>query len=265
MLDYHMHSDFSADCNTPMEETIRSAIQKGLTEICFTEHIDYEYPDDSIIFDLDLDGYDRAIKDMQAKFSGLITIKKGVEIGVQPHLLKKYEQLLAQEYFDFIICSEHTTAKQDLHGGEFFRGRSPEEAYQLYYEELLYCVQHFDEYSILGHLDLVKRYQKLDAEVSFKEVIEQIFKTIIPKGKGIEINTSGFSYGLDHMMPSDDILQLYKECGGEVITLGSDAHYADHVGRHFQMMLEKLDAFGFGYIASFDDRKPTFHAIRQLL
>src|SRR5690625_3899806 len=230
MFDYHMHSDFSADCNTPMEETIESAIEKGLTEICFTEHIDYEYPDPTIDFDLDLEKYAQKIHQMQQKYQEQITIKKGVEIGVQPYLLDRYHTLLQQESFDFIICSVHTVDKKGLHSGDVFQGRSIEAAHQLYYEELLYCVENFDAYSILGHLDLVKRYKELDVDNDFRDIIQTIFQTIIPKGKGIEINTSGFRYGIGSAMPSKDILQWYKQSGGEIITVGSDAHFAEDVG-----------------------------------
>jgi len=264
MFDYHMHSTFSADCETPMEETVKSAIEKGLKEICFTEHIDYEYPDKSIVFDIDIPAYTKEIESLQEKYKAHIQIKKGVEIGVQPHLLNQYKRLLDREYFDFIICSMHTTNKQDLHSGQFFNERHPEAAYQLYYEELLYCVTHFDEYNILGHLDLVKRYKALDSNENFHDIIRDIFKTIIPKGKGIEVNASGFGYGLGTAMPSEDILQLYYDCGGEIITLGSDAHEARHVAFNFKQIIEQLESIGFKYIATYSNRKPTFHKINTL-
>lgn len=264
MFDYHMHSDFSADCTTKMEDTIESSIKKGLTEICFTEHIDYEYPDETIVFDLDIPAYKQKLAAMRAKYGQQITIKTGVEIGVQPYLLPRYDELLTKETFDFIICSMHTADRKDLHSGNFFAGRTPEEAYQLYYEELLYCVQNFDKYSILGHLDLVKRYKKLDTDANFHEIILEIFKTIIPKGKGIEVNASGFAYGLGGAMPSKDILTLYKESGGEIITIGSDAHQAEHVAHRFPEILELLDTIGFKYVATFTDLEPSFHSIKKL-
>ena len=265
MFDYHMHSDFSADCEEPMENTIESAIEKGLKEICFTEHIDYEYPDPTIVFDLDIPKYNEKLKQLQEKYAEKITIKKGVEIGVQPYLLKRYNKLLSKEHFDFIICSIHTADKKGLHSGDFFKGRTVEAAYQLYYEELLYCVENFDQYSILGHIDLVKRYKALDVDNDFHEIIEAIFKTIIPKGKGIEVNTSGFRYGLGHAMPSKDILQLYKEVGGEIITVGSDAHEAEHVGYRVKEMYKLLDEIGFKYVATFTDQEPEFHLIKQYI
>src|SRR5699024_6674140 len=100
-----MHSDFPAESETRIEETIQTAIKKGLSEICFTEHVDEDYPDTSIVFELDLPPYAKAIKDMQEKYPGQITIKKGIEIGVQPHLLDNCETLVEQNEFDFAICS----------------------------------------------------------------------------------------------------------------------------------------------------------------
>ena len=264
MFDFHMHSDFSEDCSTPMEATIESAIQKGFKQICFTEHVDYDYPDPDFTFDLDTEKYEQKIREMQQTYKDKITIKKGIEIGIQPHLFERYHTLLNKETFDFIICSMHTADRKDLHNGDFFAERTPEEAYQLYYEELLYCVEQFDRYSILGHIDLVKRYKKLTSNNNFHDIIGGIFKTIIPKGKGIEVNTSGFAYGLGSAMPSRDILQLYYDLGGEIITIGSDAHKAEHVGHRFDEILTQLTDIGFRYIATFADEEPTFHKIEKL-
>lgn len=264
MFDYHIHSDFSADCSTPMEKTIEKAIEYGLEEICFTDHIDYDYPDPTITFDLDLKAYDQKITDMQVKYKDRITIKKGVEFGVQPHLLNKYTNVLHNETFDFIICSMHTTDRKDLHSGSLFDHRTTEEGFAKYYEELLYCIQNYEQYTILGHLDLVKRYTKEHVTNNFHDIIEAIFKEIIPKGKGIEVNTSSYRYGMTSSMPSVDILKLYKELGGEIVTLGSDSHSETTLAYQFDETLETLKAIGFKYIATFDNQKPIFHPIETL-
>ena len=78
---------------------------------------------------------------MQTKYEGQIRIKKGIELGVQPHLLHKYDSLMENHSFDFIICSMHTAEKKGLHSGDFFKDKTIEEAYKIYYEELLYCVK----------------------------------------------------------------------------------------------------------------------------
>src|SRR5699024_11165449 len=119
-MEYHIHSDFSADGERTLEEKVKMASEEGRTEIYSTEEVDYDYPDPTIDFSLDNTSYHEKIKEMQAKYTGLIQVKKGVEIGVEPHLLSRYEKLIQEETFDFIICSEHTTNRQDLHGGALF-------------------------------------------------------------------------------------------------------------------------------------------------
>jgi histidinol-phosphatase (PHP family) len=248
-----------------MEQTIREAIRLGLNEICFTEHIDYDYPDPSIIFEFDLDAYDRKVKEMQLQYGEKLTIKKGIEIGVEPHQLERYDALIEKEHFDFVICSMHTSEKKDLHSGAFFAGKTQEEAYQLYFEELLYCVRHFKSFQVLGHLDLVKRYKKQESAENFHEIIREIFKEIIPAGKGIELNTSGKRYGMENGMPSMDILKLYKALGGEIITLGSDSHVETTIAYDFRESLELLETVGYEYVCTFENKKPVFHRIRTLL
>lgn len=266
MFDYHMHSNFSADCSVKMEDMVHGAISKGLTKICFTEHIDYEYPDKSFIFEFNLHEYDEKVKQLQHKYQDKIKIHKGVEIGVQPHILDQYKTLMDQETFDFVICSMHTTDKKGLHSGDLFKDKSIDDAYQLYYEELLYCVQNFKQYNILGHLDLVKRYTIHKPSTNhFHEIISEIFKIIIPEGKGIELNTSGTRYGLQSGMPSKDILELYRQYGGEIITLGSDAHRVSELAYEFQESLALLQSIGFKEIATFSEQKPTYHSISALL
>lgn len=265
MFDYHMHSSFSADCTASMENMIEGAIRKGLAEICFTEHIDYDYPDDTIVFDFDKQAYNLRVKEMQKVYGEHIRIKKGVEIGVQPHLLDQYKALLDNEAFDFIICSMHTVEKKGLHYGDIFIGKTREEAFSAYYNELLYCVKNFKQYNILGHVDLIKRYAKEQVDNDFHTVLTEIFNIIIPEGKGIELNTSGVRYGLSNGMPSDDILKLYKQYGGEIITLGSDAHNPEDIAFQFNESLELLQSLGFKYLTTFEEQEPTFHKISSLL
>lgn len=265
MLDYHIHSHFSEDCDTPMENTIKKAIELGFKEICFTDHIDYDYPHEDWTFEFDLKEYDKEIKAMQEKYGDQLAIKKGVEIGIQPHLIKRYEKMMSEESFDFVICSMHATEGKEMHYGTFFEGKTVEEAFEIYYKEILSCIKEFKEFSVLGHIDLVKRYAKEKSKDDFHDILREIFEEIIPAGKGIELNTSGYRYGLEAGMPSADILKLYKDCGGEVITIGSDSHVTDTLGFQFQTGLALLKEIGFNYVASFTDGEPEFHAIDRFL
>lgn len=265
MFDYHMHSDFSADCEVSMESMVLGAIQKGLSKICFTEHIDYEYPDETINFDIDFPKYNKELNRLRAQYGDVIDIRKGIEIGVQPHILPQYEQLMTQEEFDFIICSMHTTDKKSLHYKEIFEERTVEEAFQLYYDEYLYCIKNFKKFNVLGHVDLIKRYTDIPSKDLFHVELTAIFKELIPNGKGIEVNTSGVRYGLSHALPSEDVLKLYKACGGEIITLGSDAHRVSELAFQFEESLKLLQSIGFKYITTFEQQVPTFHSIKKLL
>ncbi|WP_077324313.1 histidinol-phosphatase HisJ family protein [Virgibacillus siamensis] len=264
MFDYHIHSNFSADCEAPMERTVEKAIDIGLKEICFTDHIDYDYPDESIVFEFDQEAYDQKIREVQFNYGDRIHIKKGIEIGLQPHLLERYNELLENRRFDFVICSMHTAEGKDLHSGNFFAGRSAESSCAAYYNELLSCVKEFSNYSILGHIDLVKRYLKTESRENFHEIIREIFQEIIPKGKGIELNTSGKRYGMEQGMPSLDILKLYKECGGEILTLGSDSHVESTIAYDFRDSIELLKKAGFRYITTFNQGSPEFHKLSKL-
>jgi len=85
-----------------------------------------------------------------------------------------------------------------------------------------------------------------------------IFKELIEKGKGIEVNTAGFLYNLGFPHPDFDSLKRYKELGGEIITIGSDSHKVEHIGNNFAFVLEQLAHIGFKYITYFEDRKPVF-------
>lgn len=126
-------------------------------------------------------------------------------------------------------------------------------------------MQNYKQFNILGHADLVKRYTKQHCDNPFHDELRAIFNIIIPEGKGIELNTSGVRYGLTSGMPSDDILKLYKQCGGEIITLGSDAHKPDDIAFQFRESLELLQSIGFKYITTFDNQKPSFQPISNLL
>lgn len=265
MIDFHMHSHFSADCQVAMEEMVKGAIQKGMTEICFTEHIDYEYPDPSILFEVDLAQYEKELNRLRDVYGQHIKIQKGIEIGVQPQILHRYEQLMKNHTFDFVICSMHTTDRKSLHYKEIFQGRTVTEAFQLYYDEYLTCIKTFKQFNVLGHVDLVKRYTDEPSPDLFHDQLRLIFQELIPYGKGIELNTSGPRYGLNHALPSRDILELYKECGGEIITLGSDAHRVGEIGEHFHHALLQLQDIGFRYITSFAQQQPKFHLIEKLL
>lgn len=261
MYDYHVHSSFSADCEVDMKPTIEKAISIGLKEICFTDHIDYDYCSPDIDFDFDLEEYSSYINHMRDIYGDRIKILKGIEMGIQPHIIERCDNLIQGKDYDFIISSIHSCDRKDLYSGDFFIERSPREAYTKYLEELLYCAKHFKNFNVIGHLNILIRYNdevKKERLNDYFDILEELFKTLVSSNKGIEINTSGYRYALDDIMPPVDVLRLYKELGGEIITLGSDSHIPDTLAQRFDYAYDLLRDIGFKYIATFEKMEPKF-------
>lgn len=258
--DYHMHSSFSNDSQTDMENMIKKSIDLGIKEICFTDHVDYDL-DTDFDWGIDYNKYFDKINFFQDKYKNQITIKKGVELGLQKQIINKCSEDANKYPFDFIICSIHAINKSDLYFGEFFKGKTQHEAYEAYFMELYTVVKNYKDYSVLGHLDLIKRYgnyNKLLEDSLFSDIIEAILKQIIYDGKGIEINTSCYRYNLPDLTPSRKIINMYKDLGGEIITTGSDSHNESQIAYQFDYIYSYLKKSGFEYICKFNKMKPEF-------
>ncbi|WP_080875409.1 histidinol-phosphatase HisJ family protein [Oceanobacillus timonensis] len=262
MYDFHMHSNFSADCDAEMEDMIREAIRKGLKEIAFTEHLDVDYPDEEWDFSFDPKAYQKKLEGLREKYQNDIQIRKGIEVGVQPHVLGQTSDFIKQLNPEFVICSMHSTDRNDLHSGEFFEDRTVDEAYRIYFEEYYECIKKFKDYHILGHLDLVSRYVSGGWEHVPVDILEDILKLVISEGKGIELNTSGYKYGMEAPLPSKNILRLYRNLGGEIITLGSDAHRPEEIAAYFKDAKEILTDCGFSYICSMHGEEVHYYPLK---
>ena len=261
IADYHTHSDFSSDSSTPLEENIKKAVDLGLREIAVTDHIDFDYPDPDFPFVFDYAPYRAEIERLKEKYSRKIKIKTGVEVGVQPHVLKEIDELMKNHY-DFVIASSHVVDKCDLCTNDFFEGKTKFMAYLGYFADVLNNVKTCDFFSVYGHIDFINRYgnyaDKKMVYGDYKFITDEILKTLIEKGKGIEINTSGYRYGLGHTHPQFELVKRYKELGGEIITVGSDAHVPEDISKDFDKAYQMLEEAGFKYLTLFTDKKPEF-------
>ncbi len=260
MYDYHIHSDFSEDSSSKMEDMVKGAIQCGAKEICFTEHKEFDYPVDELEFDLDLVEYEKEFCRLKEKYREKIIMKIGVELGLQKHILSECQEFVDKFSFDFVIASQHCMNKKDLYYMKL-EEKDVKGAFDSYFEELYYDISNFKDFDVLGHLDLIRRYTKeaqaYDISKSYSE-IEEIFRYLVDNGKGIEINSGGLHYPSKLLNPSEDILKIYKNLGGEVITFGSDAHSPDKVLSHYDDTIKLLKDLGFKYISTFTNRKLDF-------
>ncbi len=275
LLDYHVHSDYSDDSWYLMEDIVKDAIALGLDEICFTEHVDYGVKEDwkegdtylvggnKIVKNVNYPLYFKEIKSLRKKYEGKIAIKIGMEFGMQVHTIDRFQDLYDQNDFDFILLSIHQVEDKEFWTNEFQKGKSDAQIYQEYYEEMYRLVKSYKDYSCLAHMDLIRRYldDKEDRFEENKAIIEKILRQVIADGKGIELNTSSERYGLDGLTPSIEILKLYHDLGGKVITIGSDSHKKEHLGFKIEESKKLLKDLGFDYYYSFDRMKPVFHSL----
>ena len=273
--DYHTHTIFSDDSEYPMEECVKDAIYLGIKEICFTDHVDYGVKYDlkdlkpeeveGKILNVDFEKYFAELDRVRELYKDEISIKNGLEFGIQKHTISKFENLFEKSPLDFVIMSVHEINDKELWDHSFQDGKTEEEYYRLYFENIYYLVQNYHNYSVLGHLDLLKRYDEKDGYNPFvenKEIITKILKYIIADGKGIELNTSTKKYHLDDLMPSRDILKLYLELGGEILTIGSDSHSKkDLLNSHIEELKQELRDIGFKKFCTFEKMKPIFHEL----
>ena len=261
--DYHLHSSFSGDSQTPMKQMIERGIELGLSTMCFTEHIDMDYPydkkEDEGMFDLNTYSYLYDLACAKGDYADKIKILFGIEIGVQPHLAFKLAEYARTYEFDFIIASSHVCNHKDPYYPAFYEGRSDEEAYREYFSSIMDNLEAFPDFDVYGHLDYVVRYGKTkDADYSYTkyaDYIDPILKLLIDQEKALEINTAGLRYGLRETNPCLDIVKRYHELGGELITIGSDAHKPEDVGYALDKAGDLLEACGFHSYTTFSHRK----------
>lgn len=245
---------------------ILQGIKQGLTTMCFTEHNDYEYPvtpeTPEGIFVVNTDSYLYDLIQYKEKYADKIKVLFGVELGLQPQLMRQ-NAVYAKSYdFDFIIGSVHICNGKDPYFPAFYEGRRDEEAYREYFECVLENVKKFSNFDVLGHMDYVVRYgATMDQEYSYskyKDLIDPVLELLVNNGKGLEINTGGLKKGMRDLHPCLDILKRYKELGGEIITIGSDSHDTTHIAEHFDRAYEALQTCGFRYYSVFEKRIAEF-------
>jgi histidinol-phosphatase (PHP family) len=265
LWDTHMHTHHSGDSDAVPELMVQAAIDKGLSGLCFTDHFDYDYPDEPELFLLDFDSYQKETDSLRRQYEGILPILWGIELGLQPQVADMNRRVTHDYPFDFIIGSSHVVHGTDPYYPHYYEGRTEDAAYREYFESILENLQTDVDFDVYGHIDYVVRYgpnqNRYYSYKKYADVIDEILRTLVVKGKGIEINTAGFKYGLGHPNPTEEILVRYRELGGEIITIGADAHAPEHVAYAFDRIPEILRQAGFRYYSVFSGRKPQFFPI----
>ncbi len=261
MFDFHMHSRVSFDGHDTGLDLAKAALAAGLKEICFTDHLDYDplgtMPDiafDTAVYNAEYDGLE---------VPGL-KIRRGMEFGLARDNVELFRQDLKRQHFDFVLGSMHFVDDLDVYFQPYWEGKTIFQAERRYLEETLACVQVHEDFDVLAHLTYISKTHCHPAPrpvpyEEHREIIDEILRTLAQKGKGLEMNTSGVDR-CGGFLPTADYFRRFKEFGGEIITVGSDAHRCNRVGQYTFEACEILKDI-FGYVCTFENRKPVFHKL----
>ena len=260
MIDFHIHTALSPDANQDMGEAVKRARELKMSHIAITDHYEFmdgERYDEWII--KDLKAYGESIDYYNNKYDDIIVLK-GIEIG---HLNRKKDEIkkvLDSLDFDFVISSHHFTEDHDLFFPEYYEGKSKHTAYKIYLEEMRDSIDVMDDrVCVIGHIAKYAPYEDYRLKYDeFREIIDDILRKIINRGFGIELNTSNYGKKLNDIVPPVSVIQRYRQLGGEIITIGSDSHYTEDVGKACEKARQiALDA-GFKYLSVFKNLKKEF-------
>ena len=253
-----------------------AAVAAGLSEIAITDHVDiftgmpagymiyhgeYGEPGVKKLLIMDLQGLERDLEEVREEYRGRLKVVRGVELG-QPQVNREAARdFLRSKPLDFVIGSVHNMeGDKDVYYYDF-QDTDEVKLYSHYLDWLLDMTLQAD-FDVMGHITYPLRYLKertgrvIDMKL-FEEKLRYLFKCLVERGRGIELNVSGL-YRDCLPMPDLPEIKLYRECGGEIITIGSDAHKARYIGAFQDEGRQMLREAGFSYFTVFENRQPSF-------
>ena len=261
MIDLHIHSQLSHDGKAKIKNYCEQAQKLDIKEIGFCEHLDL-FPNDPHFGLHNYRIYQEEIERARQQYPNL-KIRMGVEVTYLPEIEKEIAEYLENKDYDYILGAVHlvddgnNTISEQEPAQLYFSRKSAEECYQGYFELALKSVKSglFDG---IAHLDLINRYGLNyfpDWEWRFHYgIIRRIFEGIIKRGMALEVNSSGLRELPKRAYPEKDLVKLYQELGGEIITIGSDAHSVEFLGAGLEELIQGLKALGVSRLASFERR-----------
>ena len=261
MFDFHMHSTVSFDGHDAAADMVKAAQAAGLREICFTDHIDYVKDSDDLSMVFDTNKYNEVYDGLEGQD---LKIRRGMEFGMYPDNAPMLKKDLMRRDFDFVLGSVHFVDAEDVYFVPYWSDKTVFEAERRYLEETLACVQAHDDFDVLAHLTYISKARAHHAPrpvpyEDHREIVDEILKVLVRKGKGMEMNTSGVDRCGD-FLPYDVYFRRFKELGGQIVTVGSDAHAASRVGQYADRACQILKEI-FGYVCTFENRQPIFHKL----
>ena len=265
ICDCHCHSQWSFDGSETVEDMCKQAIALGIDVLTITDHCEvngWTTPDHSEFGDFSklIPQSVIHLKQAQEKYKGKLKLLRGIELGQPVQDLKSADIALAVDDFDFILASVHNVRDtEDFYWLKYTQSFAEEILYT-YFNEVLEVVQ-WNKFDSLAHLTYPLRYivgdNKINIDINkYLPTIEKIFTTLINNEKALEVNTSGYRQAIGVTMPDVKLLEMYKNLGGKYITIGSDAHKIEDLGKGINKGLSMLKEIGFDNITYFEKHKP---------
>ncbi len=261
MFDCHMHTRVSFDGHDTGAAMAQAALAAGLQEICFTDHLDYDPLGQMGCLAFSDEAY-------SAEYDALevpgLTIRRGMEFGMTTDNREQFRKDVRRRPFDFVLGSIHFVDDLDVYYPEWWAGKTVFQAEQRYLEATLECVRLHEDFDVLAHLTYISKTHSHPAPRPVplelhRETVDEILRTLAEKGKGLELNTSGMDR-CGGFLPTAAYFRRFQELGGEIVTIGSDAHRTNRVGQYSFEACELLRDI-FGYVCTFKERRPIFHKL----
>ncbi len=265
VCDLHTHSNNSFDAQNTVDQMCEMAIERGLYAIAITDHCEAPMIKDGANcefgeFDVLIPNSIRDAIKAKEKYRAQIKVLCGIELGEPMHDSECTKKALSYGEYDFTLASVHNLRDmQDFYYLDYNKV-SVDEILKLYFDELKETAQ-FEHFDSLAHLTYPLRYIKTSTGqipdlTQYQNQIDDILKILIKNNKALEINVSGFFKELKTTLPDEPIIRRFKELGGKYITLGTDSHNTEYVGKGIEEGLKIAKRCGFTQYTIYEKHKP---------
>ena len=260
LIDTHIHSDNSPDGNHSCMFICENAAAKGLRAIAITDHCET----DSYY----RDHYDRSsmqsyfeILKAKASYTGKLIVLRGIELGQPTYDTALADKILSMQEYDMVIGSIHNLRdRQDFYYMEHFEEKQAYALMDEYLDELLLLTE-WGKFDTLAHITYPLRYFYAKSGIRvdmdrFRKKTDELLALLAEKERALEINTAGLRQPISELSPERELVRRFRELGGQYITFGSDAHYAEHLAAHFAEAREAAEYAGFDSCVFFQNHHP---------
>lgn len=268
IYDSHTHSVNSHDGESTVKDMCLYAIENGIKGFALSDHCEVDLYSDKQIQSWVQSSFDDMEK-AKEEFGDRLLLSSSIELGQPLFDIETSTNIVSKNNYDFILGSMHSVCGMSDFCMYNYKEWTMDEIYtqlEKYYSEMFEVIK-WGRFDSFAHITYPLRYIegihgiKVDID-KFDDIIDTILKTLAQNGKAIEMNTSGLRQQLKKPMPTIDYIERYKNYGGEMVTIGSDAHRCTDMAKDFDTAFEMLKSIGFKHYAFFNKRKPIMNEIK---